>query len=395
MPPDSAVQPHYHWTDAVQEQILPSLARCIDAAVHWRLGKVPFDVPEGLTFPAIGPEDFWRESRIHDPAPVGIARELGRGPAGTRLVDLEGPSHGPGRHPGSAKLIARARLQPEGVEAPLILILHGFAVPAPTYDERYARLLSAAGAHTVRLDLPFHLRRRIRGRCSGAGYFGADLELVRASIRQSVEDAAAVVAWSRHELTADVGVLGFSLGGLVGLLLAAHMEVENAIAAVPFCDPPHTFLEQLPRRSRQKIGLVGGSGGVWGSDTAAAKAVLDASLAPLVPANLTPVTPGNRVTLVSAGLDTVVGPGPIGELGARWDAEVWDYPTHGHMSVLSARGLAARIHRRLLPGLRPAGLAEPSPAREALDTVLLTAGMAGDSADLTGGAAATDVRLAG
>ncbi|MFN2569159.1 MAG: alpha/beta fold hydrolase [Candidatus Dormibacteria bacterium] len=394
-PPEPPAPQYYHCSNAVQHSLFPPFARSLDAAVHWRLGKVPFDVPQGLTFEAVDPEGFWRDSRVLHPRPVQLVRHLGVGGNGTRLVDLEGSSSGPGRHPGAAKLIARARLQPAGVEAPLVLILHGFAVPAPIYDERYARMFAASGAHAVRLDLPFHLRRRVRDRCSGAGFFGADLELVRGSIRQSVEDAAAIVAWSRSRLTSRVLILGFSLGGLVALLLAAQTEVDGLVAVVPFCDPPHTFLERLPGRARRKIGLVGGSGGVWGSDTDAARAVLDASLAPLVPANLKPLTAGGIMTLISAGLDTVVGPGPIHELGARWDAEVWDYPRHGHMSVLSARGLAARIHRRLLPERAPAEALQPTLAREALDTARYTAGVAADAAELTVDRATTDIRLAG
>lgn len=321
-------------------------------------------MPRELSLSEVDPGEFWRASRVGDPAAVTAVRELGPGRAGgVRLVDLEGPSLGPGRHPGCRRLMARAHLHERSPEAPVVIILHGFAVPAPLYDERFARMFAGAGVSAVRLDLPYHLRRRIRGRCSGAGFFGADPALVRESIRQSVEDASALVAWARARGSARVCLLGFSLGGLVALLLAAQVEVDEVLAVVPFCDPATTFLEQLPRRVRERIGLVDGAGGIWGADTAAARAALDASLAPVIARNLTPRTPGGRMTLVAAELDTIVGPRPIGDLAARWGARCWTYDGHGHMSVLVARGFWSRTLRQLAPAAElPVAVPSAAPA---------------------------------
>ena len=57
------------------------------------------------------------------------------------------------------------------------------------------------------------------------------------------------------------------------------------VALAPFCDPPETFLEHLPTRTRRLLGISGQSGGVWGTDRATAKAVVEAALAPIVPRN--------------------------------------------------------------------------------------------------------------
>lgn len=43
--------------------------------------------------------------------------------------------------------------------------------------------------------------------------------------------------------------------------------------------------------------------------------------------------------------DLVVGPDPVTELAGRWQTELWTYP-HGHMTVMSAGGIARRIADR-------------------------------------------------
>jgi hypothetical protein len=73
----------------------------------------------------------------------------------------------------------------------------------------------------LRIDLPFHLRRSPPRARSGDGFFSIDPVHTRAVIRQSVEDVAALVAWTRAAVTPTVRVLGTSLGGLISLLTVA------------------------------------------------------------------------------------------------------------------------------------------------------------------------------
>lgn len=327
----------------------PRTHRAVDAAILWRLGASRYENRlEGIA-EAAEPEQFWSRSSVHAPSRVSVAAEWGQ--HGTRHLRLEGASHGPGAHAGSRKLIADAHLTASaGTAAPLVLILHGYAVPFPFWDAAQARRLRAHGAHSLLLDLPFHMRRRAPGRRSGDGFFHTDPSHIAATVRQSVEDAAALVAWARAEVTPTVRVLGVSLGGLIATLLAAQVEVDAAVAVAPFCDPPSTFMSRLPGNARRRLGITATSGGRWGVDQAAARAMLDVTLAPIVPANLVPRTSGTRITLVRPLYDSIVGPGPIADLAAAWGTELWDYP-HGHITVMNAPGINARIHQRLL---RPA-----------------------------------------
>jgi hypothetical protein len=91
--------------------------------------------------------------------------------------------------------------------------------------------------------------------------------------------------------------------------------------------------------------MIGDDTQSWGLDRAAAGRFLHATLAPLVARNLTPRTPGDRITLVRAMQDLVVGADPVTQLAAAWQTELWTYP-HGHMTVMSASGIARRIADR-------------------------------------------------
>lgn len=320
--------------------------RGLDTAVLWRLGGLRYEIGGGQAVDPVPAQEFWDASRVHDPASVEVtARWEHRGGSELRL---EAPSRGPGDHPGARKLIATAHLT-DGLpsDAPMVLIVHGYAVPMPVWDVLQARALRSRGAHTMRIDLPFHLRRRVPGRSSGDGFFGTDPARIRATVRQSVEDAGAVIAWARREVTPNIAVMGVSLGGLVATLLAAHVELQSVVAVAPLCDPPSSFFEHMPPRLARRIGLNATSGGEWGSDRAAARSMLDASLAPLVARNFVPRTVPDNITLVRPEFDAIVGPQPITDLAAAWGAELWNY-RRGHITVMNAPGIGSRIRERLL-----------------------------------------------
>lgn len=244
-----------------------------------------------------------------------------------------------------------------------MLLIHGYAVSSSLYEDHHARLLHRRGVHTARLDLPFHMRRRAVGTNSGDGFFSADLGRTRDTLRAAVEDAAAVVAWARREVTPRVAVVGFSLGGLVTSLLAATTELEAAMPVIPAADLPEIFLERAPRRSRRRLGLVDGSGGLWGDDTLAARTLLEASLAPVVPRNLVPATAPDRITIIAARHDQVVGGDSARRLADAWGTECWAYD-RGHITIMTAPGLTRRMHDQLVrTAMRDRGEAEVTDSR--------------------------------
>jgi hypothetical protein len=109
------------------------------------------------------------------------------------------------------------------------------------------------------------------------------------------------------------------------------------------------------------LGMLGGGVGHWGADRVSAQRALEGAFAPLVPRNFRPLTSGRRMTLIRPDHDLIVGPGPIDELSAAWDTELWRYP-HGHITLMNAPGVPARVCERLVhpgfldrEGLRLAG----------------------------------------
>jgi hypothetical protein len=323
------------------------LSRTVDHAIRWRLGRIPVHAGAADGAPD-EVEAFWASSRVLDPAEVTatpVTARRGRGRGGARLLDVDAASSGPGDHPGSRRVGGRIALHPDPA-APVVLLLHGYAAPGPVYEDWQTRLLLRRGLSSARIELPFHMRRRIPGRAAGAGFFSRDPAHTCAVLRQATEDAAAVVAWIRREVTPTVGVLGFSLGGLVGCLLGAHVGLDSLVAVTPPCDLPELTLERSPVRLRRELGLVTGGGGPWGTDAISARAALDLAMAPVIPRLLTPRTPGAQITMVAAELDLIVGDTPVRDLAAAWGAECWSYG-HGHVTVMTARGITGRIHERM------------------------------------------------
>jgi X-Pro dipeptidyl-peptidase-like protein len=321
------------------------LSRTVDHAVRWRLGLIGMHSGPAPTETHAGVDAFWAASRVLAPAAVS-ARPVTqrRGSGGARMLEISAASAGPGDHAGNARVVGRVAVHPDP-GAPVVLLLHGYAAPNPFYEDHHMRLLLRRGLSAARIDLPYHMHRRIAGRGAGAGFFGSDPAHTCLVLRQSTEDAAAVVAWLREELTPAVGVLGFSLGGLVGCLLAAHVGLESLVAVTPPCDLAELTLERSPARLRRALGVIPGGGGPWGGDAVAARAALDLAMAPVIPRLLTPRTAGDRITLVAAEHDLIVGHAPVRELAAAWGTECWGYG-HGHVTVMTARGLSARIHER-------------------------------------------------
>ncbi|MGO8686770.1 MAG: hypothetical protein ACLQT7_06225 [Candidatus Dormibacteria bacterium] len=319
------------------------IARAMDAGVRWQLARLPVEPPPPDSWAPADPRGFWAESRVHDPAPIVAGPVLRRYGRGVEVRDLTGPSRGPGDDPGSRRLEATAHVVPGRRDLPFVLMVHGLLEPRPWYEERRCRALTRNGAHAARIDLPLHLRRRRAGTRSGEGYIRADLRWTREIVRQSVEDCAAVLAWARSEVSDRIAVCGTSLGGLMAVLLAAHLELDSVVAIAPFCDPAGTVMDHLPGRIRREVGLEGDAGGIWGPDRDAARHVVGAALAPIVARTFRPpVTSGGRIAIVRPTLDGVVGDAPMAALAEAWGAELWSYP-QGHVSVLNAPGLRARV----------------------------------------------------
>lgn len=346
--------------DAVARWLGSVTSDQLDRAVIAGLGGLQIEQPPILDLSPVDIDRFWQESRVAEPRPVRVDRswDCFEG-QGWRELDLIGESEGPGSHPGSRRLNATAHIGPAGAAAPIVVVLHGYAVPFSGYDRWLAWRMRQRGVHTVRIELPFHLRRAVPGQHSGDHFFSLDPAYTCAVVRQCVEDTAAVMAWANREVTPAVRFLGTSLGGLVALLVTALLPVDRTLVAAPFCEPPVTFTDQRRGAMRRYTGMLGQAAGYWGRDRESAREALAEALAPIVPRRLRPVTPPERITIIESLGDRIVGAPPMEELAVAWGCALWQYP-HGHIALMNAKGLPTRIVEHLsatTPAAASGGLA--------------------------------------
>src|SRR5438132_8471100 len=108
------------------------ISRSLDLAIQARLSFIAVEKPAAIDLSPMDPQSFWRESRVADPSPARVVqdRELFEGP-GWRELELVGPSQGPGSHPGSREFVATAHVDRTRLDAgaPMVLLVHGYAVP--------------------------------------------------------------------------------------------------------------------------------------------------------------------------------------------------------------------------------------------------------------------------
>ncbi|HEX7977066.1 MAG TPA: alpha/beta fold hydrolase [Gemmatimonadaceae bacterium] len=120
---------------------------------------------------------------------------------------------------------------------PAVLLLHGFSSNKERMAQSVGRALQQRGVASLALDLPFHGERD-----------GADGELpyrnpiaLVAAWRAAVREARAAIEWLGAQPEIDgarLGVLGYSLGGFLALMMASEEPVVRVITLAAAGDLP-------------------------------------------------------------------------------------------------------------------------------------------------------------
>lgn len=122
-----------------------------------------------------------------------------------------------------------------------VLILGHWNSEASTYNE-LARHYQRFGIAALRLTLPYHGRRRPAHMPVARAMLSADLAQTITSIHQAVVEARVMVDWLSQQGYAQIGVVGSSLGSLVGLLTACHEpRVNFLLGYLPGADLPEVI----------------------------------------------------------------------------------------------------------------------------------------------------------
>jgi dienelactone hydrolase len=109
-------------------------------------------------------------------------------------------------------------LGPDGARN-AVIVLHGACDNEYTYCQWMGRAFAKAGFRVVVPAAPCHLDRAEDHTFSGAPLFWST-DLVTAGIAQWLTEIHGLVGWLRGQGAASVGILGYSLGSLVGGLAA-------------------------------------------------------------------------------------------------------------------------------------------------------------------------------
>lgn len=102
-----------------------------------------------------------------------------------------------------------------------VIILGHWNADAATYNQ-LANHYRRAGISALRLTLPYHDHRRPQSMGMASGMLSADLDLTIKSFQQAVIEVRHGVAWLEERGHTRIGLVGSSMGSMVGLLAACH-----------------------------------------------------------------------------------------------------------------------------------------------------------------------------
>ena len=149
---------------------------------------------------------------------------------------------------GSERVPASMLLPSTDACVPAVLLLHGFSSNKERMVQSVGRALQRRGVASLALDLPFHGERN---GADDAPPYRNPLALVGAW-RAAVREARAATKWLGEQPEIDgtrLGVLGYSLGGFLALMMASEEPAVRAITLAAAGDLPDStpYLSLLRR----------------------------------------------------------------------------------------------------------------------------------------------------
>ena len=212
---------------------------------------------------------------------------------------------------------------------PTVVLMHGWNAEMGyrTLFPYLARRLNRVGVNAAMYELPYHSRRKPRGRGAVTNFLSGDLLHVVEAMHQALVDARTLVAWLHAQGCDQIGVWGISLGGWLGGLLACVeprvrlavlmtpvVRMDRVIAELDFCRPL--------RRSLRGRRL---------------------HLDPLNLVTHRPQVPVENILLAASRHDLFSPLDAIEELWRKWhEPTLWRLP-HGHISLMMSLPVMERV----------------------------------------------------
>ena len=189
---------------------------------------------------------------------------------GAELLDLAWPSDYLPLHPEYAEAldrhpqtrVCRARWYRHPDPAPAIIVLHGWGGGQFPIESRIfpVRWLFGIGLDVLLMVLPFHGRRS--GRKPGMPAFPSPSPpRSNEGFAQAIGDIRGLMGMLRARGAPSVGVMGMSLGGFTGSLLATvEPDLAYCMAMIPFASLPQLMWSQGEHRKVRRTAQAAGVG---------------------------------------------------------------------------------------------------------------------------------------
>ncbi len=228
-------------------------------------------------------------------------------------------------------------------DRPVVVLLHGWnnETGYRLLFPRVAQRLVKQGVNVAMFELPYHGRRKPKGKKDIHNFISGDLIHMVQAMHQSLADARALIAWLKEQGCPRIGMWGVSLGAwLSGLLACADARVDCAVLMVPVSRMERVIAELVfcaPIRRSLKGARV----------RLSALNLMNYQLKP---------SPED-VLLIACEHDLFVPIETVEELGTAWGGtELWRLQ-HGHISVLMSMPVMDRtvawVTRKVRGGGQP------------------------------------------
>jgi dienelactone hydrolase len=216
-------------------------------------------------------------------------------------------------------------------DKPTLVLLHGWNAHTAyrTLFPHLARRLTRRGVNVAMFELPYHSRRKPRGRRAVRNFLSGDLVHVAQATHQAMADARALIAWLKEQGCPHIGLWGISLGAwLSGMLACIESRVDFAVLMTPVARMDRLIAElDFCAPIRRSLG--------------ATKMQLDS----LNLATRRPKVARENILVVASEHDLFAPIATIEELCAAWGGpELWR-PRHGHISILMSMPVMERTIR--------------------------------------------------
>ena len=275
---------------------------------------------------------------------LSLALQAGPQLRNYRVFNLEYPSTISTGYPQNDTVRGIYLERPGHENAPVIIYLHGWM----EFETGLALRLplnwaGPLGFNILALHLPFHFERTPPGTISGEMAITGNLPLAIKGMCQAVSDIRQVVAWLKaKQPDRPTGLIGKSLGGLVGaLVLATEPGLAAGILAVPATGAKTSIWQSsyttLLRRDLGRQGL----------DEEATARLLEL----MRPGRYRPAIDPQRILVLKANADRVCSPQETDAFTTEWGTRTVALPT-GHLTATfhpRARRVAQEHLRRYLP----------------------------------------------